>query len=94
MGELYDFVASISGSLGIPPEILSGLPVVELTGDSAILIEQHRGITAYSEEEICVGVNFGTVCVCGSRLTVHVMNRERIIIYGAIEAVRLERRRR
>lgn len=94
MGELYDFVASVSGNLGIPPEILSGLPVIELTGDSAIMIEQHRGITAYSEEEICVGVNFGTVCVHGSKLMVHVMNRDRIIIYGVIEAVQLERRRR
>ncbi len=94
MGELYDFVASVSGKLGIPPEILSGLPVIEVIGDSAVMIEQHRGITAYAEEEICVGVNFGTVCIHGTKLTVHVMNRERIMIYGAIESVRLERRGR
>ena len=33
MGELYDFVRAASEKLGMPPEILSGLPVVELTGD-------------------------------------------------------------
>ncbi len=94
MSELYDFVASVSGRLGIPPEILSGYPVIELTGDSAIMIEQHRGITAYSEHEICIGVNFGSICVSGTGLTVSGMNRNRMIIYGSIESVRMERRRR
>lgn len=43
MGELLDFVRSASEKLGIPSEILTGLPVVELTGDSAVMIEQHHG---------------------------------------------------
>lgn len=94
MGELYDFAASVSERLGIPAEILSGLPMIELTGDSAIMIEQHRGITAYSTEEICISVNFGTVHIRGAKLTIHVMNRERIIIYGRVAEVGLERRRR
>ena len=70
MGELLDFVRSASEKLGIPPEILTGLPVVELTGDAAVLIEQHHGISAYSEEEVCVKVNLGTICVTGSGLTI------------------------
>lgn len=92
MGELLDFVRSASEKLGIPPEILTGLPVVELTGDAAVLIEQHHGISAYSEEKVCVKVNLGTICVTGSSLTIRVMNHEKILIYGRIEALKLERR--
>lgn len=92
MGELLDFVRSASEKLGIPPEILTGLPVVELTGDSAVLIEQHHGISAYSEEEVCVKVNLGTIRVTGIGLTIRIMNHEKILIYGRIEALKLERR--
>ena len=93
MGALYDFVRAASEKLGIPPEILSGLPVVELTGDAAVLIEQHRGISAYSEQAVCIKANFGTVCVEGEGLTIRMMDREKLIVYGMIRALRLERRK-
>ena len=83
MGELYDFVRAASEKLGIPPEILSGLPVVE----------QHRGISAYSEQAVCIKANFGTVCVEGEGLTIRMMDREKLIVYGMIRALRLERRK-
>ena len=93
MGELYDFVRAASEKLGIPPEILSGLPVVELTGDAAVLIEQHRGISAYSEQTVCIKANFGTVCVEGEGLTIRMMDREKLIVYGMIRTLRLERQK-
>lgn len=92
MGELLDFVRSASEKLGIPSEILTGLPVVELTGDSAVMIEQHHGISAYSEEQICINVNLGMLCIEGSGLTIRVMNHEKLIIYGRITSLRIERR--
>lgn len=92
MGELLDFVRSASEKLGIPPEILTGLPVVELTGDSAVMIEQHHGISAYSEEQVCVKVNLGLICIEGSGLTIRVMNHEKVMIYGRISSLRIERR--
>lgn len=92
MGELLDFVTAASGKLGIPPEVLTGLPVVEMTGDSAVLIEQHHGISAYSEEEVCIKVNLGILCVSGAGLTIRVMNHEKIVIYGKITSLKIERR--
>ena len=94
MGELMDAAAAVSEQIGIPREILSGLPVVEMTGDAAVMIEQHHGICAYSEQEVCIKVNFGQIAVCGSGLTIRVMNRRRMILYGHIKAVRFERRQR
>lgn len=91
MGELRDFVAAASEKLGIPPETLAGLPVVELTGDMAVMIEQHQGICAYSEGEVCVRVSSGMLRITGSGLTIRLMNHRRMILLGKIMAVLLER---
>ena len=66
---------------------------LELTGDAAVLIEQHRGISAYSEQTVCIKANFGTVCVEGEGLTIRMMDREKLIVYGMIRALRLERQK-
>ena len=42
MGELMDAAAAVSEQIGIPREILSGLPVVEMTGDAAPMADYER----------------------------------------------------
>ena len=94
MGELFDFLRQASGKLGIPAEILTGLPTVELSGNYAVMIEQHRGVCAYSDCAVSVRTNLGLVIIEGCGLTIHVMNQDRILVYGTICCVRLEEKRR
>ena len=91
MGELIDLLASASKKLGTPPELLSGLPSIELKGDCAMMLEQHRGIVSYSDTEVCIAVNIGCISVGGSNLAIRVMNQQKIILCGRIESVRIER---
>ena len=91
MGELLDFVRSASERFGLPPEILTALPVTEITGDTAVMIEQHQGILAYCDTTVRIGVNLGAIVVSGKNLTIRVMNRDKIIICGQIQAVNMER---
>ena len=93
MGELVDFMTAASGKLGVPAEMLSGLPVIELTGDRAVMLGQHGGIVSYSDVEVRIAVNIGFVTVCGSELIIRVMNRQKIILCGKITEVRIERQR-
>ena len=37
-------------------DIVSQAPIIELTGQCRVLIENHRGILGYSLEEVCVKV--------------------------------------
>lgn len=70
----------------------AGRPIVEIAGDSRVLIENHFGIMGYSAEQIQVKVKYGCVCVCGSGLEVLRMTREQLVIHGRIQGVRIQRK--
>lgn len=70
----------------------AGRPIVEIAGDSRVLIENHFGIMGYSAEQIQVKVKYGCVCVCGCGLEVLRMTREQLVIHGRIQGVRIQRK--
>jgi len=80
--------------LDLPGECLPGQVLVEIAGDSRVLIEQHRGVREYSREKIGVRVRYGLVQVCGSGLELRCMTREQLVISGRIDSVTLKRRER
>ena len=65
------------------------LPLIEISADVRVLIENHNGIIAYDTNEICVKVSYGTVCICGSELDLARMTGEQLVITGTIECVSL-----
>ncbi|MBQ7129913.1 MAG: sporulation protein [Oscillospiraceae bacterium] len=79
--------------LDLPGEAIPGQPLVEIAGDSRVLIEQHRGVREYSRERIGVNVKFGVVQVCGSCLELRRMTREQLVIRGKIDGISLLRRK-
>ena len=70
-------------------DVLSKAPLIELAGRSRVLIENHRGVLAYSLEEICVKVSYGSVCVTGSGLHLLQMSKEQLVICGEITGIAL-----
>lgn len=82
----------IAEGLDLSEESIPGQPIVELYGESRVLIEHHHGITQYSDTLISVKVSFGCVQVEGDGLELGNMSRERLIVRGRIRSVRLERR--
>ena len=70
-------------------EPIPGAPLLELNGAGRLLIENHSGVTQYSEQEICVKVSYGLISVCGSCLSLACMSKERLVITGSIDAVHL-----
>lgn len=75
----------------LPDELIPARSLVEIMDDSRVLIEQHKGVTQYSHDSICVRVRCGTVCVTGSCLELKRMVKGQLIISGRIHCVRLER---
>lgn len=73
----------------IPGEA-AGVPRVTITGCSRVQIENHRGITEYGRERICVRCGRVTVRVTGSNLELRAMNCEDLLINGVIRAVEYE----
>ena len=73
-------------------EVMPGVPLVEIAGETRVLIECIGGVTAYSPQRIRVKVRYGEVEVCGSGLEIPVMTREYLVISGSIDGVSLYRR--
>ena len=74
-------------------DAVPGLPVVEIAGDRRILIENHRGVTQYGRDNICVNVAFGQLMISGSCLELIKMTKGQLVICGRIDQLTLSRRK-
>lgn len=79
----------IMAAADLQGEPLPKTPLLELNGERRVLLENHFGVTQYSSQEICVKVSYGLICISGSELELACMSRERLVIIGSIDGVRL-----
>jgi len=68
---------------------LRQIPLIELVGQRRVLIEHHKGVLAYSSEEVQVKVDFGKLSVKGCGLYLSQINSEQLVIHGHIELLQL-----
>lgn len=87
-----DWMARLTDGLDLNGEPMPGVPLVEVTGERRVLIENHGGVTQYGREKICVKVKFGHIQVCGCGLELARMTKEQLVISGRIDSVTLLRR--
>lgn len=92
MGKGKNFFESMVTQSSLTADTLPGQPVVEIAGDKRVLVECHQGVLAYSRERIQVKVRYGCLCICGCNLEMLHMTKEKLIIYGRIDSVQLQRR--
>ena len=83
------WLTGLLGAADFPAEILTGVPVVEIKGETGAVICNHRGVIGYEETVIRVATALGPVTVTGTELVIFRMNRERIEIRGTITGVML-----
>lgn len=72
-------------------EAFPGLPVVEIAGDSRVLIENHLCICEYSYEKIVVKMKYGLLNIMGRNLRISKMTAQQLVITGMIKALDLHR---
>ena len=71
---------------------ISGVTLVEITGNSRVLIERHQGVLEYKPEKICVKATYGCVMIYGERLHLMQMTNSILVICGNIQSVSMQRR--
>ena len=86
------YAAIANGSGGFAPGVLPDTPLVELTDERRVLVENHGGITEFEPELIRVRVRFGTLAVHGRCLCIAKMSAKQLVITGRIDGVTLERK--
>lgn len=86
------FLERMAADADLPGEGIPGESLVEILGQSRVLVEGHRGVREYSREKISVSVKFGEVCICGCNLELIHMSGNQLVIRGQIYEITLLRR--
>lgn len=84
------FMENIAERLELPAEALGSVPKMTLTGNTRLLIENHRGLLGYTEE--CLEVSGGRlrIRVRGEGLRLRAMDADSLLISGTIFGVDTE----
>lgn len=87
MRGVTDVIDLAAERLEIPTFGLHGLPRLTLTGKRQLLVEQHRGITRYSEECVEFAVAGGHVRLRGAGLRLVAMDKSALLLSGVFSSV-------
>lgn len=88
-GSIFERIAMVTD---LPDESIPGIPLVEISGNVRVLVENHLGVTEYGPERIRVRVKYGEICICGCRLELSRMTKGQLIIRGRIDHISLDGR--
>ena len=69
---------------GLDSDVLIGQPLVEISGNGRVLIENHKGIISYNCEELCIRVQYGYIIISGEKLYLAEIQKDRVVIVGKI----------
>lgn len=88
-GRKEGILEKTAGAFDLPAEVIAGLPLIELTGDRELRMENHKGILAYGSQEIHISGGKLIVKVRGEGLELKAMNASELRITGSIAGVDL-----
>ena len=92
MSQNNRWLRQLVDSANLHGEPLPGVPIVEIAGDSRVLVERHGGVIAYDPEEIQIRVRYGLVSITGCSMELTQMTQDQLIISGQIDCIALRRR--
>ena len=81
---------ALAGRYDLPADVVAGVPKITVTGTSRVLVENHRGLLAYSDTEVAVDCKSARIRVRGDGLLLRAMDREMLLVTGTITGVDLE----
>lgn len=90
MGKAEPFWNKIMESADLGDEAGLGQTIVEISGFSRVLIENHEGVRLYERNKILIQAKSGVIQVCGECLLLTKMSREILVIRGNIQHVHLQ----
>ncbi|MGC4375986.1 sporulation protein YqfC [Fictibacillus sp. Mic-4] len=76
--------------LELPADIVMDLPRITMIGQLHIYIENHRGVKAFSKEELRLNLINGVLIVKGNDFVIKTILPEEILLEGKIDGVYYE----
>ncbi|OWZ83059.1 sporulation protein YqfC [Natranaerobius trueperi] len=83
----HNLKAMFTDFFDLPKDIVLNLPRIIIIGDTQFYVENHRGVSEYSENKIRIKISGGEISVTGSSLVLRNIFEEEILIEGNIENI-------
>ncbi|MDR2505483.1 MAG: sporulation protein YqfC [Oscillospiraceae bacterium] len=76
--------------LGLPEDVLLGMPRIVLRGNTSLTLENHKGILEYTDKRVRLRTSIGTLIISGSALNIVKMGRNDLMMRGRIDEISYE----
>lgn len=77
----------LNRTLDIPADTLSDYPLIHITANNEITVENHKGIVEFNSNSVKLKSKLGIISISGILLRIKVINENDIIITGRINSV-------
>lgn len=74
-------------STGLPEDLLRDLPCLRMEGSGKMIVENHKGISIFTESQLKVRTSEGSVFVSGSNFVLEGIGSEGLVLTGNIENI-------
>lgn len=81
------FLRGLSNVFELPKDIVLDLPTINLLGDEELRIENHKGISQLSSDEVVVKTSIAFIKVRGKGLLLSSLKQDGLTITGKIMSV-------
>ncbi len=79
--------ARITDAAGMPKDVLLGVPILSIAGQSEACIENYRGILEYTDKLIRIQTKLGKIHVIGRNLQIEFYTNDEMKIVGHITVI-------
>ena len=74
----------------IPKDVMMGISILTIIGDTEISIENHKGIIEYTDSLVKVHTKSGRIIIRGKKLFVDSYSNDEMIIKGTIHTIEFQ----
>ncbi len=87
MKKITFFTKKLVKKLGIREETVSSTPRLTMLGTTELFIENHKGIIEYSTETVRLSMDYGSISIEGTKLTLTEMSSATVAVTGRIHMI-------
>ncbi len=84
-------LTKIARSTGLPEDLLRDLPCLRMEGSGRMIVENHKGISIFTDTQLRFRTSLGTVNVTGSGFVLEGIGNEGLVLTGNIEGIEFKK---
>ena len=88
--KVYRSKEDVAQKLGLPRDVVLDIPKIIITGDNELIIENHKGIIMFEEDEIKVNSNVGVISLQGKKLEIIFIGGSTVVLGGKFKGINYE----